>query len=282
MNTLDLSFYSTSKYKLTLCLSMALFFSLFMLFFLPFGVSNYDPNHHYTADFLFFIGLISGIMFVVSLFNEFLLRPFILRRINFQRIVIWSLWTLILLSSVNFMTYNAIGDWHDFHLKSWLEFILNCSTVLVFPLVGTFFFFRYKSLQRQFHHVLTNVAARVDATQLITFEGQGNNDRIVLSVSTFQYARAQDNYVELYYLEGEKMAKFLIRASLSSLSKSISILAIARCHRSYMVNLYHVKSAKGGNSDLRLYLDPFDTEIPVSRSYRDAIMNDLKAVKSFG
>jgi len=281
-NTIDLSFYNTTKYKLTLCLSMTIFFSLFLLFFLPFGVSNYNPKHQYTADFLFFIMLLMGIMFVFSLANEFLLRPLIFKKATYKSVVLWSLWTFILLGTINFLTYNYIGDWHDFHFKSGVEFIINCASVLVFPLVGTFFFFRYNRLQQQFNLILTNVDKRVDAAQLITFEGQGNNDKIVLAVSAFQYARAQDNYVELYYLEGEKLAKFLIRASLSSLSESISILAIARCHRSYIVNLYHVKSAKGGNSDLKLYLDPFDTEIPVSKSYREAIMNDLKAVKKFG
>ena len=261
---------------------MTLFFSLFLLFFLPFGVSNYNPKHQYTAEFLLFIAFIMGVMFVFALMNEFLLRPLVIRNIAFSGIVVWSLWTFILLSTVNFLTYNYIGDWHDFHVKSWAEFVVNCSSVLVFPLVGTFFFFRYKNLQHQFNLVLTNVEKRVDARQLITFEGQGNNDKIVLAVSTFQYARAQDNYVELYYLEGERLSKFLIRASLSSISESISLVSIARCHRSYMVNLYHVKSAKGGSSDLKLYLDPFDTEIPVSKSYREAIMNDLKAVKNFG
>lgn len=281
VHTPDLSFYNSKKYKLTLCLSTALFFFLFLMFFLPFGVSNYNPRHQYTAQFLLMMLIFSGVTFSFSAFNEFVLRPLIFRSVNYKRIVLWSIWTFVLLGIANFFTYNILGNWHDFRFRSALEFIVNCSSVLVFPTVGTFFYFRFQALQQQVNHVLTNIDTRFDPNQLITFSGQGNNDRIALSLAAFQYARAQDNYVELYYLEQEKLAKFLIRASMVSLAESIANRAIVRCHRSYIVNLYHVKSVIG-SSELKLYLDPFDTVIPVSKSYRDNIMSELRAVKNFG
>ena len=121
----------------------------------------------------------------------------------------------------------------------------------------------------------------MDATQLINFAGQGSKDRVSLSISMFLYGRAQDNYVELYYLEQEKLTKFLIRASLSSLTDTSDHVAIARCHRSYMVNLFHVKAVKGNRNDMSLYLGPFDAVIPVSKTYSESVLDRLRGLKNF-
>ena len=195
--------------------------------------------------------------------------------------MLWSIWTFLLVGTVVFYTYNWLGNWHDFRFKSYLGFIINCSSVLIFPLVGTFFFFRYQSLQQHIDHILTNKEVLPETDQMIAFIGQGSKDRITLSADIFLYGRARDNYVELYYLEQQKLTKFLIRASLSNLIKSIDHPAIVRCHRSYMLNLSHVKAIKGGRSEISLYLAPFDTVIPVSKSYKESVMTSLKSLKDF-
>jgi DNA-binding LytR/AlgR family response regulator len=187
----------------------------------------------------------------------------------------------VFLSSVIFLTYNFLGDWHDFKIKSYLGFIFNCSSVFIFPVVGTFFYFRYQSLRKKIDHILTTKEESIDPSKLISFVGQGSRDKISLAVSSFLYGRAQDNYVELYYMEQESLKKFLIRASLNKLIESIEHQAILRSHRSYMVNLYHVKSVKGGQNEFSLYLDPFDKAIPVSKTYKDIILDQLKMLKNF-
>ena len=51
----------------------ALFFTLFLLIFLPFGVNNYDPNHHYTGEFLLAMGSMGLSTGLVTALNEFTL-----------------------------------------------------------------------------------------------------------------------------------------------------------------------------------------------------------------
>ena len=281
MKDINLSFFNTAKYKLVLSLSMSVFFYLFLTFFLPFGVDNYNPFHEYTLAFLLEIFYFFGVVLSFSLLNEFLLRPLFIRKATRRGIVLWSLWTVILLSTAVFFTYNILGNWHDFHLKSYLGFIVNCTSVFIFPIVGTFFFFRYRSLQQHIDHILTNKEEPITGSELITFNGQGSKDQITLSVSSFLYGRAQDNYVELYYLKQQKPVKFLIRASLGKLSESIEHAAIARCHRSYMVNLFHVNEVSGSRTEINLFLDPLENPVPVSRSYRETIMNRLRVLKNF-
>jgi len=275
------SFYDTSKYKISLSFSLSIFFYCFIIFFLPFGVDNYNPNHQYTFDFFleffyFFVPLLT-----FSLLNELILRPFVFKEATFKKIILWSIWTLFLLSTIIFITYNILGNWHNFKLGSYLEFLVQVPVVLLFPLVGTFFFFRFRSLQYQIEHILTTKERFLDENQLVEFKGQGSKDQITLTLVNFLYGKSQDNYVELYYLENEQLKKFLIRSPLSKLSKSINNSVIVRCHRSYMVNLLQVTAVKGGNNEMTLNIDHFDTIITVSKSYQDSTLESLHKIKNF-
>lgn len=282
MNKKDLSFYETTKYKSTLCFSIALFFYLFLVFFLPFGIDNYNPDHQYTLDFFLEISKFAAGIFIVAVLNEFLVRPLFVRTTTLKKIMAWSIWTLLLLSTVTFFMYNYLGNWHDYLLKSYLGFLVNTSSVLIFPVLGVFFVFKYRSLRLEFEHIVTTKEEFIDAGQLIHFKGQGAKDQITLTVSGFLYGKAQDNYVELYYLEQQQLKKFLIRSSLQNLADSIHSKAIKRCHRSYIANLLHVKTVKGAHHEMTLFLGDFDTAVPVSKSYGDAVLKALRELKNFG
>lgn len=274
-------FYNTLKYKVGLSLSIAIFFFFFIIFFLPFGVDNYNPNHQYTFGFFLEIFYFFVPLLAFSLLNELILRPIVFKEATFKNIIIWSIWTLFLLSTIIFVTYNFLGNWHNFTLSSYLEFLIQVPVVLLFPIVGTFFFFRFRSLQYQIEHILTTKEKFIDKNLLIEFRGQGSKDQIILSQVNFLYGKSQDNYVELYYLENEQLKKFLIRSPLSKLTKSISNSVIVRCHRSYMVNLLQVTAVKGGNNEMSLSIDHFDNSIPVSKSYQNSTLENLHKIKNF-
>ena len=128
-------------------------------------------------------------------------------------------------------------------------------------------------------HMHNNNQVNDVKNQLITFQGQGSKDRISLTLSRFLYGKAQDNYVEIYYREKEVVQKFLMRSSLGKLVESLTETPVRRSHRSFMVNLYHVTAVKGVNSDMKLILEGVDDAIPVSRSYKNSILNHLKELK---
>lgn len=278
MKNRDYTFYDTLEYKLVLSLSLGVFFYLFMLFFLPFGVDNYDPNHEYSPEFLVEMSFFAIPLLVVSLLNEFLLRPLIFKNATLVKIIFWSVWTLFLMSSLMFIIYNYLGNWHDFRLGSYLEFLVQLPAVLLFPMTGVFFYFQYRSLRHQYHHILNTPESSNTAANnpLLHFKGAGNRDEISLSASAFLYGRAQDNYVELYHLKDGEERKFVMRATLSKLSETIRDEKICRCHRSFLVNLRHVKMIKGGPNDTTLTLSPLDHLIPVSRTYRKEILELLR------
>lgn len=277
----DLRFYDSTRYRLTLSVILGLFLYLFLLAFLPFGVSNYDPNHQYTLDFITEISVFGGVTAIFALVNEFGIRPLVFRTATPRRVLLWSAWTCVFLSQVIFLTYNHVAGWHDLRLSSAIEFVFQVTGVLVFPLAGTFFWFRHQDLRRHLEKVLKKINAEVDPEHLLTFTGQGSGERIVLRLADFLYARSQDNYVELNFLRNGRVNQLLIRTTLTGLSDSLASDSIVRSHRSYLVNLYQVRAVQGGGSDIRLHLRHLDEPLPVSKTFNTDIMRALKKVHSF-
>ena len=276
----DYSFYDLPRYKLTLSIVTALFFLIFLLTFQPFGVNNYSTKRIFTLEFISILSVIMIVTLGVLLINEFLLRKWFIKKITLGKIIGWSIWTCFLLGISLFLFYNWLGDWHDLSISSAAEFILDISTVSIFPFVGTFFYFRYKNLQKAFEQVVSNKQKHIDSDQLIHFEGQGINDNIMISIADFIYGKAQDNYVELVYRKNNLITKTLIRIPLSTLSEKISSPVIIKCHRSYIVNLFHVRSIIKG-SEMKLILNYIDNPIRVSKSYHQEVDDCLKLIKNF-
>lgn len=282
MSEQDLSFYDSARYRLMLSIILGLFLYLFLIAFLPFGISNYNPDHQYTLEFLAEISIFGWVVVLFSLVNEFGIRPLVFRKATAKYVVLWSAWTCIFLSQVIFLTYNFVGGWHDFHFSSALGFVFQVTAVLVFPLTGTFFWVHHQDLRRRLGKVLKKINEEVDPEQLLTFAGQGSGDRVVLRLADFLYARSQDNYVELHFLRSGKVDHLLIRTTLTGLADSLASDAVVRCHRSYLVNLYQVCAVHGGGNDIRLQLRNLDDPLPVSKTFNSDIMHALKKVRSFG
>lgn len=277
----ELAFFNSSGYKLVLSFAIGFFLYLFLIAFLPFGVNNYNPNHKYTFEFLFEISQFIPITVLTSLINEFIIKSMFNRRLSYGFIIGWAIWSLILLSLVVFIAYNYMGGWHDWNLPSAFGFVADVSKILIFPMVGTFFYFRYKALQEKYNGFLTNIDSSIDDKLMLLFTGQGTKDKISIKVGDFIYAKAQDNYIELHYLKNGQISRFLIRSSLAGLYDSLQHNFLVRCHRSFIVNLYNVASIKGSRNDLRITMSHADEMIPVSKTYVDDTLERLKEYKRF-
>ena len=121
----DVEYLSTTKEKWVDILGSGLFFSLFMVFFKPFGVTNYDPNFQVDA---FFVALMFSFGFVATLFLallEFVIRPILFKSMSNGKLLVWYAIVIIIIATVSFLFYNLLGNWHDFNLPSYFEFIAN-------------------------------------------------------------------------------------------------------------------------------------------------------------
>jgi DNA-binding LytR/AlgR family response regulator len=111
-----------------------------------------------------------------------------------------------------------------------------------------------------------------EAHPVIDFSSDNGQERIELSLATFLYAEAADNYVKFFYTAGGKPEHKMIRSSLKRLEDAISGHAgFYRCHRTYIVNLRKVIHISGNAQGYKLHLDGVSTLIPVSRNLNKEI-----------
>jgi hypothetical protein len=268
-------FFLTKRYRWVISISTGVFTYVFLLAFLPFGVSNYNPDHKIDLYFLTEIGKFMVLTIALSLWCEFLIKPKLVRRATISEIIGWSAFMLTVLGLGNYLLYNWLGNWHDMGWATAGSFVLNCSSIFVFPFLGVFFYFRYLMLNEHIRKMAFHLEATAAPAELIHFTGQGKTDTFSVSSSEFRYAQAQDNYVALFYMKNGNLRKELIRSTLSQLLQNTNCNLLMRCHRSYAVNLQQLHSVSGGSS-LQLFLSGVPDSIPVSRTYRSEVLVQLK------
>lgn len=87
-----------------------------------------------------------------------------------------------------------------------------------------------------------------------------------------------DNYVCVWYQNGESIKKTMIRTTLKQVSARLAPSRILRCHRSYMINPDRVKVLRREKEGLfvEFGIDGVP-DIPISKTYGEAIMRCLMA-----
>lgn len=91
---------------------------------------------------------------------------------------------------------------------------------------------------------------------------------LCLKPADFIYARSNENYVVVHYLEQGVRKKKTIRFTLQKLLevlRRIEPVSVVQCHRSYVVNTAFVSEICGNSHTMEYFLGAFNESIPVSR-----------------
>ena len=266
---LDLAYY-----KWVFVLGTGLFIALFLLFFLPFGVSNFDPDFHVDGVF---VACMAGVFAAVSgslAVSEFVLRPRLLPSPSRRGMLGWLAWDVVLVSSACFVYYNVLGDFHDWHWSSWLGFLRDIGVVMAFPLIAFVFYLRHESLKSAFVRLRAERPA-IASTRLLHLQSDNEKDHLAVALDDLLYLQSQDNYLSVVHVGEKGLQAPLIRSSLKRI-ESLGEPGLLRCHRSFVVNLGRVRRCEGNLHGLRLLLEQGDRAIPVSRAYVTTVLAALQ------
>ncbi len=254
------------KEKLYFISLTGLFIFLFLLFFQPFGVNNYNPRETISPQFFFamlLIGLCSSLLLLLS---EFFLIPFLRKYLRIKAPLAWGASSILLLSTGIFLLYNLLGGWHDFVLGSYLQFIGNVAALAFLPFAALHLYGKIRNLKQSLD-VATTLAPDTDS-QLV-FVADNQKERLSLSIKDLLYIASDDNYISVYYVQDDIVAKTLVRKSLKSVQEEGLHPALIRCHRSYIVNMLQLHHVKGNRNKLEIFLNRVKGPLPVSRQYVD-------------
>jgi len=108
----------------------------------------------------------------------------------------------------------------------------------------------------------------------ITIEGHNTNEQLHIDTNLFLFAKADDNYVELFYLNEGKIEKRIFRSTLKEIEVQLNkIKSVFRCHKSYLVNTQTVSRISGNAQGYRFHFNNTALSVPVSRNQNDWVKN---------
>jgi hypothetical protein len=257
------------------------FVFLFLFLFKPFGLDGTGPD-------LLRITLGYGVVcFLVMIFlNVFVMRLFP----NYFEEDHWTLGRDLFWSMVNVMLIGfcnlLFSSWMGIGGMNWGTIVtLQAYTFLVgiFP-VSVSLLWKESRLRNKHHRASEALPVRVTimneniATIHVASENQGESFEV--KKNDLIYLQSAENYVEVYFLENGIIQKRIIRNTLKQLAKDWEgELALFRCHKSYLINLVHVRSVTGNAQGLKAQLEFVDITIPISRLLIDDLKQRMQSLK---
>ena len=144
MNNRSYTYTDQRNFKWTLAVSYSTFLAIFFLIFQPFGVNNYRPDEKISGTFILGVVVFALSLLLCTLFLELIIKP---STPTLRKYSLWVLIEYVFIASFLFFVYNLLGDFHDFSFSSYLQHLVQFGTVLLFPFLGTHFYFRHRQVQ---------------------------------------------------------------------------------------------------------------------------------------
>ncbi len=274
MNWLESPYPSIESVRLKLAISfgIGLVCAIFLLVFQPFGLNQVADRPGYFFGF--------GLMAVLALLSAYFVLPRLWPkyfdpehwRIKHELLFFSA---VILQISVLIYTYNATVGKSFSPQYSYPAFFLMTIAVGVLPIViMTYITEKVARGRNVVSAEKLNTADRSvdqidDATVLLTIRSEDKTpDILEIELSSFLFAKAQNNYVQLYWLRDDQVESKLFRLKLKNLLSQIGHnQMMLRVHKSYAVYKPNVTKITGNARSLQLTLKGSDILIPVSRSF---------------
>lgn len=105
--------------------------------------------------------------------------------------------------------------------------------------------------------------------------GANKSEELVLENSQLIYVQANQNYIEIVYINSDKKtASKTFRQSLSKMHQQAPFLE--KCHRSFLVNVNSIQEIKGNSQNAKIYFRHAEGNIPLSKTFYRNIKERLK------
>lgn len=264
---------------------VGVFVALFLFFFQPFGIHKVPAESQFSI--LAGYGIITTtvmLLFGSCLFYYMRQDPGREVRWTVSNQIIYVLAQISTIAAANFF-YSAAIALISFTLEGLLFYIGVTFAIGLFPTV-TLTLYGYthylkkhiaiatatnQQLEQRYGKAVTETTARE-----IFLSGENKDETIQLDIQNLLYIAAAGNYSEIYIRSGNEIKKILLRSSLSRIEEQFSAEpCIARCHRSYLVNLEHVERVSGNAQGYQLHLKDTALQVPVGRSYSSKILQEI-------
>ncbi len=112
----------------------------------------------------------------------------------------------------------------------------------------------------------------------VDFEVPVTDGFINIAFSDIYYIAVTDHYCKLVFKKEDDLMKEMVRLSLKEAMEQLPDDLFAQVHRSYAVNLIHVKQIKKKGQSFQLFMDEIDDIVPASRHRAQGFLPKLRTI----
>lgn len=125
-----------------------------------------------------------------------------------------------------------------------------------------------RSLRERMETLLSNTAEEQKDIVVTIHDNNARGNDLTIPINSLLYIEAQKNMVSVCYMKDETPVSVDIHTTLTAAIEELKDYEnIFQCHRSFVVNVNNITSAKGNSNGYQLRVGNSLKTIPVSRSY---------------
>ncbi len=258
------------KYNARIILFISMGILVFLLIFQPVDISSFSQREilYLVAGYAVstFLTLTINLIVLPSLFPRFFDRG----KWNIKREIFWNIWIILAISGCYFLFYTRVFGIINISLSDVFKIIL-LAIIPVAALITV-------NYNRMLHsHLRTAIMmnrklaeSKHQKEKLVHFDSEYKKDHLIIQSGAIIFIRSADNYVEVFYESDGTVKRKMIRNALKNVEAILEEFDfIIKCHRSYLVNITHIKEIQGNSLGYKLYFEGTDVPALVSQKYID-------------
>ena len=277
-------------YKRSNQITMIIFVPIFALFFLalysPFDFDRIDSDAHFLSwlnvsrellvqlitIFLILIGM------AVAAISRWLMALYTRKRqISYVHYIAWIACE-ILVMTLMFTIVALFTDTNKGIITLFKNSLIKTFLMLLIPYTLCYIYFIWQERVAQLRMLRERIAEDETALQAAYVQIFDEKGEMRLSVRRehLLLIESADNYICVWYTNNNAPKKVLVRNTLKQVAEQLASTHIQRCHRSYLVNLDHVKVLRREKEGIFVELGIVGVpDVPISKTYSDSIQKWL-------
>lgn len=277
-------------YKRSNQITMIIFVPIFALFFIalysPFDFDRIDSDAHFLSwlnvsrellvqlitIFLILIGM------AVAAISRWLMALYTRKRqISYVHYIAWIACE-ILVMTLMFTIVALFTDTNKGIITLFKNSLIKTFLMLLIPYTLCYIYFIWQERVAQLRMLRERIAEDETALQAAYVQIFDEKGEMRLSVRRehLLLIESADNYICVWYTNNNAPKKMLVRNTLKQVAEQLASTHIQRCHRSYLVNLDHVKVLRREKEGIFVELGIVGVpDVPISKTYSDSIQKWL-------
>ena len=236
-----------------------------MLYFLqPFGFSAYQGSKCLVAAVF---GLVTSVCY--ASYAWMVLRPL------HAHVKPWRIWQqactvlglILFIAFCNFLLFSCIFRL-PITLRLFLAFLYWTMIIGIIITALSIGIDYNRRLRDRMEELLSNTAEEQKDISITISDHNVRGNDLTIPINDLLYIEAQKNNVSVCFMKDGKPLTTEIHTTLTAVAEELKDYEnIFQCHRSFIVNVNNITSARGNSNGYQLTLGSCPNSIPVSRSY---------------